>query len=576
MYLHSYGLLGASGCGKTTLLSCIVGSRQLDSGQVLVFGQPRPTNLGTLCGYMPQDTALLEVLNVSETLKYFGLLYGMSEIEIQNRIDFLIKFLEMQKVNRPISELSGGQRRRVSLAAAMIHNPRLLILDEPTVGLDPLLRHRIWEYLIDIAKNFGTSIAISTHYVEETKLCHKIGLMRGGRLLAEDHPKALLATHNCDKMTDLVLYLSQNDQLQSDIKRTWPSYKLLSEDYYKETNMETVVVPQSGNDELLSTSKKVDHTSIMWALIFKWLHRHKRDFRLHIWELCLPIMCVYVFQNIMGPEPGRVKFSLIHNIPDFNLTNHSEMQEYCKKISNTPPNKCFSNIAICNFINTFETGQFIWIPTYSYQEGLDHIIEGRAMGLIEFPHDYENHLKNRMMHRNFADNETVLGSTLSMRMDESNMILAFWAKKTIVEKYLVYMSRAIEACPIATDFLRPPIKMGTIYGSAEVFDYIVFMQTGLVILLMFVMSMAVSVLCVEDRLLGLEERDRVAGVTVSHRLVVSLVTQSFMIFIQIGIFLGLLCGLYDMQIRGSWVLAVSLIFMTSVCGQFVGKSENRN
>lgn len=93
---------------------------------------------------------------------------------------------------------------------------------------------------------------------------------------------------------------------------------------------------------------------------------------------------------------------------------------------------------------------------------------------------------------------------------------------------------------------------------------------------MFVMSMAVSVLCVEDRLLGLEERDRVAGVTVSHRLVVSLVTQSFMIFIQIGIFLGLLCGLYDMQIRGSWVLAVSLIFMTSVCGQFVGKSENRN
>lgn len=101
------------------------------------------------------------------------------------------------------------------------------------------------------------------------------------------------------------------------------------------------------------------------------------------------------------------------------------------------------------------------------------------MGLIEFPHDYENHLKNRMMHRNFADNETVLGSTLSMRMDESSiylvicansrfrlqwiffvdMILAFWAKKTIVEKYLVYMSRAIEACPIATDFLRPPIKV---------------------------------------------------------------------------------------------------------------------
>ncbi|OXA54537.1 ABC transporter G family member 23 [Folsomia candida] len=159
---------------KTTLLKCIVGLLELDCGNVTVFQKSNPGNLGRLCGYMPQEVALLGTLTIAETLKYFGMLYTMSSVEIKERIEFLSKFLDLPKINKLVQELSGGQKRRVSLAAAMIHNPKLLVLDEPSVGLDPLLRQRIWKYLHKISRDNGTSIIVSTHYVEETRFCDKV------------------------------------------------------------------------------------------------------------------------------------------------------------------------------------------------------------------------------------------------------------------------------------------------------------------------------------------------------------------------------------------------------------------
>ncbi|XP_035701741.1 ABC transporter G family member 23-like [Folsomia candida] len=168
-----YGLIGASGCGKTTLLSCIVGLHRLDSGQVTVHSESRPDNLGNFCGYMPQETALLDVLTIREVLKYFGLLYGMKTQDIESRTHFLSEILDLYQLDAVINTLSGGQKRRVSMAAAMIHNPPLLVLGEPCVGLDPLLRQRIWEYLSKISGEQGKTIIISTHYIEETRFCDK-------------------------------------------------------------------------------------------------------------------------------------------------------------------------------------------------------------------------------------------------------------------------------------------------------------------------------------------------------------------------------------------------------------------
>lgn len=139
----SYGLLGPSGCGKTTMLRCLVGRLKLDSGCMKVFGEEIGSSCGTLgprVGYMPQEIALFPDFTIEETLRYFARLFNMSHKAIEERIAFLLDFLELPEPTRLVGSLSGGQKRRVSLAVSLIHSPPLLILDEPTVGVDPVLR----------------------------------------------------------------------------------------------------------------------------------------------------------------------------------------------------------------------------------------------------------------------------------------------------------------------------------------------------------------------------------------------------------------------------------------------------
>ncbi|OXA44728.1 ABC transporter G family member 23 [Folsomia candida] len=344
-----YGLLGATGCGKTTLLSCIVGLRQLDAGQVTVYNEPRPENLGHICGYMPQETALLGVLTIREALKYFGLLYGMKAQDIESRTNFVSEVLDLYHLDAVIHNLSGGQKRRVSLAAALIHNPSLLVLDEPCVGLDPLLRQRIWEYLTEISTKQGKTVIISTHYIEETKFCDKIGFLRGGHLLVEDSPTSLLSLYQSTKLADVFTQLCRIDENTSN-RNNVRNLESVNNQRFSE-HLAAVHLP--GKSGAIGYSFKIrrNHASIFHALISKWWHRHRRDWRLYLGQLGIPIMCVFFIQNIIGREPSGVKVSLVHNTDNFTL---------CKDNNHlSSSNECFSNIGICNFLDKFDD-KFVW------------------------------------------------------------------------------------------------------------------------------------------------------------------------------------------------------------------------
>jgi ABC-2 type transport system ATP-binding protein len=189
------GLLGPSGCGKTTLMRSIVGVQKIDSGTVTVLGNPAGTaSLRRRVGYVTQSTSVYDDLTVKQNLSYFRTVLGADRAEV----DRVIEATDLgSHASRLVGSLSGGQRARVSLAGALIGSPDLLVLDEPTVGLDPVLRVELWRLFHELADG-GASLLVSSHVMDEATRCDRLLLMRGGVLLADQTPAGLLETTGAD------------------------------------------------------------------------------------------------------------------------------------------------------------------------------------------------------------------------------------------------------------------------------------------------------------------------------------------------------------------------------------------
>jgi ABC-2 type transport system ATP-binding protein len=198
-----FGLLGPNGAGKTTLISAVCNLLRVTEGEVLVFGEPRDSlKARAWVGLAEQDINLDRFLTVKETLVYHGGYFGMQDPE--PRADELIEAFGLQaKRDVRAPRLSGGQRRRLLLARALMHRPRLVILDEPTAGVDFELRMDLWRYIRQLHAE-GTTILLTTHYLEEAEeLCEEIALIRGGHLIARDSAEGLREHFGVDRLTDV-------------------------------------------------------------------------------------------------------------------------------------------------------------------------------------------------------------------------------------------------------------------------------------------------------------------------------------------------------------------------------------
>ena len=193
-YGQIYGLLGPSGCGKTTLVKIMAGILEPKSGVTLVLDQNMPDlQLMAKIGYMAQSDALYLSLSAEENLFFFGTVYGISKAHLKNRIQEVMALVNLSDdLKKPVNAYSGGMKRRLSLALALLHQPPILLLDEPTVGIDPLLRKDIWDELHNLAQQ-GTSILVTTHVMDEAEKCHQLAMMRAGVLLAKGSCKDILA-----------------------------------------------------------------------------------------------------------------------------------------------------------------------------------------------------------------------------------------------------------------------------------------------------------------------------------------------------------------------------------------------
>ena len=184
---ENYCLLGPNGSGKTTLIRCILGLLK-GEGSIRLLGQEMPRDQSKIIsqiGYMPQAISLYPDLSVKESLHFFGKIFGMSKQERDESVEKHLEiFLLKEWKNTKVDNLSGGMKRRLSLACSLIHEPKLLILDEPTVGVDPTLRLNFWDYFKDL-NDQGTTIITTTHIMDEAEKSRIIGFMRNGQLIAE-------------------------------------------------------------------------------------------------------------------------------------------------------------------------------------------------------------------------------------------------------------------------------------------------------------------------------------------------------------------------------------------------------
>lgn len=202
---ETFGLLGPNGAGKTTTISMLVGLLNPDAGTVVVgdssgaantFGNPAQHSVRQLIGVAPQTLSLYDELSANENLEFFGRLYGLSGGVLRDRVSWALAFAKLEDRKKdPINTFSGGMKRRMNIAVALIHEPKILLLDEPTVGVDPQSRNHIFD-CIDQLRRDGMTILYTTHYMEEAqRLCDRVAIIDNGKLLALDSVDNLIAQH---------------------------------------------------------------------------------------------------------------------------------------------------------------------------------------------------------------------------------------------------------------------------------------------------------------------------------------------------------------------------------------------
>ncbi len=217
-----FGLLGPNGAGKTTMLRMIYGATPPSAGIVRVFGldvTQHTRRVRMRLGVTLQENALVEVLSAVENLRIFARYHRLPRVTSERRIEELLDFLELRShATLPVRALSGGFQRRVAIAVSLIHRPELLILDEPTTGLDPAVRLALWERIREL-RSAGTTVLLTTHYMDEAqRLCDRLAILSAGRVVADGSPAALIRQHLAAQALELTLPAGEDARVLAEIR----------------------------------------------------------------------------------------------------------------------------------------------------------------------------------------------------------------------------------------------------------------------------------------------------------------------------------------------------------------------
>ncbi|CAL8147093.1 unnamed protein product [Orchesella dallaii] len=575
-----YALLGSSGCGKTSLLSCIVGLRNLNKGSVWVFGEKPGTNdvgiPGRNVGYMPQETSLYDEFTVWETLSYFGTFSGMTKEQVGTEFKVLVNLLDLPPLIRRVGTLSGGQRRRVSFAAAMIHNPQLLILDEPTVGIDPLLRQQIWAYLTKLVTRKNTTVIITTHYIEEARQANMVGVMRNGKMIAEESPQNLIhhfTTEENGPLETAVLKLckedaieeNENGQGQVKQRRRRNSRRRVSTwDIELDTKKRLTV--QSQEVKMPTVDKESDERSLTrsWARI-KALARKNiiillRNYPLLLFVILIPSIEMIFMGIAFGYEPKHLKIGVVNQ-----EVNNTICSNYIP-----PLGKCDLSHLSCSYLSHIDSDEVELERFESEQYAVNAVHSGKVWGYLIFPQNFSNDIYQSMV-AGAKDEQLLSSRKIIGKFDETNKHISGTIKAALYSALSDFTSNFLSKCGINPKRKQSSLRYRSpIYGS-DIKDMSVYATPSMAIgALFFFPIISIGIRYIDERQSGVLERSLVAGVRTWEISAAYLISEFFVLLTQEVFVLGVLTFIAEIKTEGSVLLVLGLFLLTGYCGVSLG------
>ncbi|XP_034255216.1 ABC transporter G family member 20 isoform X2 [Thrips palmi] len=572
-----YGLLGASGCGKTTLLSCIVGRRRLNSGEIWVLGG-RPGSRGSgvpgpRIGYMPQEIALYGEFSIRETMIYFGWVAGMTTAEVEARLEFFINFLQLPPATRAVKNL--------------LHGPELLILDEPTVGVDPVLRQNIWDHLVEITQGGQCTVIITTHYIDETKQAGMIALMRGGKFLAEESPEMLMRMYQSDSLENVFLKLSLA-QIQGKRRRSIYLKEVTgSEDPAGESAPDNMseISGEFGDNISIKSGRSEGHQSVtgpsdlppedetpfsckdmftlfsphrMKALIWKNFLWMWRNFGVMAFVIGLPVVQICLFCFSIGRPPIGLHLAVVNN----ELNNYTDPCHF-----NT---NCTIDMLSCRYLSQLQKYNVVEVPYPNEMEAKHAVKLGHAWAALSFPENYSTSLYDRLQQGKDADDSVLDFSNIDIWMDASDQQIHQLLTRSLLLSFEDFVADVSRACDYSEKVMKIPVNFETpIYGSKNP-DFTNFAAPGIILTIIFFLSVALtSGAMLIERNEGILERSLVSGITGTEILFSHVVTQ-FSVMSGQTVMVLLFAFITVVDVNGGLGWVVLLTVLTGLCGMTFG------
>ncbi|XP_031331082.1 ABC transporter G family member 20-like isoform X2 [Photinus pyralis] len=542
---------------------------------------------------MPQEIALYNEFTIRETMKYFGWIAKMSTEDVEDRLCFLTNLLMLPDIDRKVKNLSGGQQRRVSFATVLLHEPELLILDEPTVGLDPLLRETIWNHLTEITKDRSTTVILTTHYIEETRQAGLIGLMRSGYIMAEESPASILSRFETDTLEDAFLKLSimqnmgrrkrsiaaravasavvlpsgiVNQALDVDddhhheisaefgdgltTSKTGRRFSLVAQEAIPQLPQEPVHKAELG-DYLLHLEPR--H---MKALIWKNFLWILRNWPIMLTVIALPVTQFAIFYLAVGHTPTNLNIAIV---------DYESGDRDCHPLS------CNGTRLGCNYLEYLKKKKIHLIRYETEGDAIDAVNRGETYASVIVKENYTTALKARISNGRRSDEWDMFHSTIDVYRDASVKDISTFLRFYFYDSFMTFIADYMDSCELNRNALKLPLQWNApVYGTVET-DFTEFATPGVLITIAFFLAAALTaVAMLVERNEGILERSLVMGVSPVEVLTSHVVSEFVLMMIQIVAVTC--CGLFifRMKVMGSLVLFIILLSLSGFCGMWFG------